>query len=201
MSKKMLALVFLSAFFANFMPHAFAADAPAISAAEDTSVYKIGVDDVLDINILRPEPLATTLTVSPDGTVTFPYIGNVAVKDRALSEAQEEIQTRLGKFIKDPVVSVSLKESRSRMFYVYGEVAKPGIYPIQQNLTAIRAISLAGGLTKYGSSSQVKILRQGKNGKGNELIKVDVRAVMNGDAKQDVKIEAGDVITVSEGIF
>ena len=123
------------------------------------------------------------------------------MKDRALSEVQEEVQTRLGKFLKDPVVSVSLKESRSRMFYVYGEVAKPGVYPIQQNLTAIRAISLAGGLTKYGSSSQVKILRQAKDGKAGELIKVNVGAVMNGDAKQDAKIEAGDVITVSEGIF
>ncbi len=169
-------------------------------AGADTG-YKVGVDDILDISILQPERLNTTLTVSPDGAITFPYIGNVVVKDKTLAWVQSTLQAGLGRFMQNPLVSVSLKESKSRMFYVYGEVNRPGYFPLQENLTVLRAISMAGGFTKYGSANKVYVLRKKSNGSGNEKIKVDIGGAMGGDSKKDIKLEPGDVITVSEGIF
>jgi len=178
-----------------------AAPLPAASVSAGTE-YCIGVDDVLEIAILQPDKMALTVTVSPDGSITFPYIGNVQVKGRALSSVQNEIQSRLAEgYLKYPVASVTLKESRSKKFFVYGEVARPGTYMLNENTTVLKAISIAGGLSKYGSASRVKILRPKKNESGYEAIKVNINAVMNGSSKDDILLRPEDMLVATEGIF
>jgi polysaccharide biosynthesis/export protein len=164
--------------------------------------YAVGVDDVLEISVLKPELLTQLVTVSPDGSIAFPYIGNVNVKGLSISQVQETIQSRLADgYMRYPVVSVALRESRSRKFSVYGEVLKPGSYPIEENMTVLRAISMAGGFTRFGSSSRVKVLRPKKTGPGYEAIKVNIKAVMDGNSDEDVLLKQGDIVTVSEGVF
>ncbi|MFA5339252.1 MAG: polysaccharide biosynthesis/export family protein [Candidatus Omnitrophota bacterium] len=163
--------------------------------------YKVGVDDILDINVLQPEQMALTVTVSPDGSITFPYIGRVEVKGKTPAEIQDEIQSRLADgYLKYPVVSVALKQSQSKKFYVYGEVLKPGTYLLEDNMTVLKAISSAGGFTRYGSSSRVKVLRPKVKGAGYDMIKVNMKLIMNGLAN-DVVLEPGDIVQVEEGVF
>lgn len=167
-----------------------------------SSDYAIGVDDVLDIRVLQPEQLSVTLSVAPDGTITFPYVGAVRMRGLSLSQAQEELQRALADgYMKYPIVSVSLRESRSRKFFVYGEVTRPGTYTMEGNVTVLKAISIAGGLTKYGSSSRVKILRPKAATTEYETLKVNVAAAMKGNINADVAIQPGDIIVVSEGLF
>lgn len=164
--------------------------------------YRIGVDDLLDISILQPERMSTTATVAIDGTISFPYIGNVLVKDMTLSQIQAKIQQELSNgYMKYPVVVVSLRESRSKKFFVYGEIIKPGQYLIEDNTTVLKAISLAGGFTKFGSSSRIKVLRENKDKPGYQSIAVNIKAITNGKAGADILIEPGDIVVVSEGIF
>ena len=103
--------------------------------------------------------------------------------------------------MKYPVVNVILKESRSRRFFVYGEVVRPGAYAIDQNTSVMRAISLAGGFTKFGSSSRVKVLRVRQDGNGYEPLKINIKDVMNGNPNADIKLNTGDIVVVSEGVF
>ncbi len=169
---------------------------------EEASEYLIGVSDILEITVLQPQQLRNIVTVAPDGRVTFPYIGSVPAKDRTLTEVQEDIQKRLADgYMKYPVVAVSLKESRSQKFFVYGEVMEPGAFPLEEDMTVLGAISMAGGLSEFGSSSRVKILRPKKNAPGYEVIKVNIKALMNGHPKADITVDPGDIIIVSEGIF
>jgi len=166
------------------------------------SEYTVGIDDVLEISILQPEKLITTVAVAPDGSISFPYIGNVQVEGMTLSQIQNEIQAKLAEgYMKYPVVSVFLRESRSRKFFVYGEVVRPGSYLIKEKVTVLKAISMAGGFTKFGSSSRVKVLRPKKDGPGYETIKVNIRAVMDGDSEADIILQPEDIVVVSEGIF
>ena len=181
--------------------------APAVTEAApeparaDTG-YLVGIDDILEIHVIRPETIELTVTVSPDGSVTFPYIGLVIAKDKTPTQLQDEITSRLASgYMKYPVVNVILKESRSRRFFVYGEVVHPGAYPIEQNTTILRAISMAGGFSKFGSSSRVKVLRARKNGPGYEPLKININDVMNGNSDADVSINSGDIVVVSEGVF
>ncbi len=178
--------------------------AEGIVKADDSTKmqYAVGIADILDINILQPEKLNTIAPVSLDGSINFPYIGNVQVKGMTLDEIKDTIQKRLSEgYIKYPVVSVSLRESRSRKFFVYGEVVKPGQYPIEENTTLLKAISMAGGFTKFGSSSSVKVLRPKKDNPGYQAIKVNVNAAMKGSSAADILIQPGDIIVISEGIF
>lgn len=171
-----------------------------LSAAQDT--YTVGVDDILEISVLQPDKIKQVVNVAPDGTITFPYIGSVMVKDLTISEIQGKIQDGLANgFMKYPVVVVSLQESRSRKFFVYGEVMKPGTYPLQENATVLRAISMAGGFTKFGSSSRVRVLRSRENEPGYEPIKIDIKKLMSGSPEDDILLKPGDMVVVSEGLF
>ncbi len=183
-------------------PEGEAAPEPCVTAPSDGDTYLVGIDDILEINVIRPEPLAISVTVSPDGSITFPYVGLVLVKDKTLTQLQNEITARLSEgYMKYPVVNVILKESRSRRFFVYGEVVNPGAYPIDQSTTVMRAISLAGGFTKFGSSSRVKVLRARKDNAGYEPIKIKIKDILNGNPNADIPIVSGDILVVSQGVF
>ncbi len=167
-----------------------------------SQVYTIGIGDILQIDIIQPDKMTSTVTVSPGGDISVPYIGTVYVKGMTIAGTQNLIQKKLAAgYLKYPVVTVSLTESRSRSFTISGEVIRPGNYAILENTTVLKAISIAGGFTKFGSSSRVKILRPRKDRPGYISIKVDLKSVLDGDASADIVIEPGDIIVISEGVF
>jgi protein involved in polysaccharide export with SLBB domain len=86
----------------------------------------------------------------------------------------------------------------SGKFYVSGEVMKPGVFFLEENITVLKAISMAGGFTKYGSTGGVKILRLKNNKSEYENIKVNTKAAMDGTAGADIQIEPGDNVVVTE---
>ncbi len=176
---------------------------PCFDPSDPSLGYTIGVDDVLEISVLKPEPpFVNIVTVTPDGTINFPYIGNVTVKGRSIPQVQEDITLRLGNgYMRYPIVAVALKESNSRKFYVYGEVVKPGSYSMEDNMTILRAVSMAGGFSKFGSSGGVKVLRPRREGVGYEAIKVNMKAIMEGSTSDDIILKQGDIVVVSEGVF
>ncbi|MBI4432533.1 MAG: polysaccharide export protein [Candidatus Omnitrophica bacterium] len=176
---------------------------PSLSwAAEETdSEYVVGVGDVLEISVLQPDQFITSVTVAPDGFISFPYLGDVKVRGLNLPDIQREIQRRLADgYVKYPVVAVYLKEARSKKYVVSGEVERPGSYPLEYGTTVLMAISIAGGFTKYGNANRVKVLRQKKEG-GYETLRVNLKKAMDGDSRQDPLLKPGDMIIVSEGIF
>lgn len=172
------------------------------SVAVAPASYTVGPMDVLGIEIIEPDKIATRATVSPDGSITAPYIGQVNVSGLTTNQIRQRIEQRLADgYLKFPSVMVSLLESHSRKFFVYGAVIRPGEYDLPENMTVLRAISMTGGFTKFGSSNRVKVLRALQDRNGYENIKININAVMNGDSQADLAIEKGDIIVVSEGIF
>ncbi|MBI2095947.1 MAG: polysaccharide export protein [Candidatus Omnitrophica bacterium] len=184
------------------LPLALPSPSHGASAGGPGSEYAVGVGDVLEISVLQPDQFITNVVVAPDGYITFPYLGNVKVKGMNLPDIKSEIERLLADgYIKYPLVTVYLKEARSKKYLVSGEVERPGSYPIEDNLTVLRAISIAGGFTKYGNAGRVKVLRPKEDGKGYELIKVNLKKVVNGDGQEDVFLKANDIIVASEGFF
>lgn len=180
-----------------------AVQAPVVTAPVIAGVsgdYSLGVEDVLDINILQPEKMAITVAVAPDGSVNVPYIGRVYVKGFSLADIQSEIQRRLSDgYMMYPVVSVTLRESRSRKFSIYGQISRPGSYPVTDDkLTVLGAISLAGGFTVPGSSGVVKVVRPKADGT-TEKIDVKINNVMS--SGKDQFVNPGDTLMVLEDKF
>ena len=89
--------------------------------------------------------------------------------------------------------------SSTKFFYISGEVKKPGSYPVHAGLTVLKAVSLAGGLTKFGSKGKIEILRQRSDG-GTDRIKVNLGDLERGK-NPDVPLEAEDIIKVGKRVF
>ncbi|RJO61674.1 hypothetical protein C4544_02120 [candidate division WS5 bacterium] len=90
---------------------------------------------------------------------------------------------------------------RNSTFLIYGEVNKVGEYVLQDDMTILKAITIAGGVTKWGAENKVKILRQKPNKSGIDIIKVNIKDVLDGDISKDIKLEEGDTVVVTAGIF
>jgi polysaccharide export outer membrane protein len=126
--------------------------------------YHIAPPDVLEITV-RPEPLIEReVAVRPDGRISFDLIGDVEARGRTIPELRTEIAARLKEYIVQPDVTVQLKSSASRTYFVFGEVARPGAYPIIGDVTAVHALGVAGGATRMASLDSSRLVRPSSEG-------------------------------------
>ena len=170
------------------------------AVAKNKELYKVGVGDVLRISVLGHEELTSVVTVNPDGTIMFPYAGIIQVKGYTLAEIKEKITSKLSPdYIKYPEVVIHLEETKSKKFYVYGEVKNPGVYNLTDKMTVLKAVSMAGGYTAYANTRKVKILRPREDKSGYKEININIEdMVKNPGSQQDVVIEDEDIIVVME---
>ncbi|MCM8775164.1 MAG: polysaccharide export protein [Candidatus Omnitrophica bacterium] len=172
-------------------------------AAEEQNIevqnYKIGVGDLLRIEVYDEADLTKEVRVLTDGYISFPLLGAIRAAGLTVSELERVISKRLGeKYLVNPQVTVFVKEF-SRVF-VFGEVANPGSFPIYGKLTVFEAITLAGGFTELANQSKVKVIRQ-RGGK-EVTYEMDIeRMAKKGDTSQDLELEANDRVIVPRSFF
>ena len=162
-------------------------------AADDTFVVLPG--DVLQISVWKEEGLDREVIVLPDGTVTFPLAGTIKVDGLTPVAVQDMVKDKLAKLIPDASVSVAVKAALGHSVNVIGQVAKPGEIVISHNLSAMQALSQAGGLTPYASESHIIILRR-EDGKETS-IDFPYDDISDGDdLDKDITLNPGDVVVV-----
>ena len=109
--------------------------------------YKIGSEDLLEITVFEEEKLNKTVRVSSQGNISLPLLGVLHVKGLTATEVEKEIRDLLAeKYLKDPQVSVFIKEYRSQRISVIGAVDKPGVYEVTGQKTILAMLAMAGGL-------------------------------------------------------
>ncbi len=162
--------------------------------------YHVGAADVLGITV-RPEPVITRqVTVRPDGSISFDWIGDVKVEGKTVSEVRDVVTARLGEYIKRPDVAVELQQSNSRRFSIFGEVNRPGSFPLVGRLTAAEALARAGTATFLAAANKSRLIREGSEGRRVYLIRYyDI--VERGDSTTDYELTAGDIIYVPPGVM
>ena len=100
-----------------------------------------------DVGFLNSGSQSPPILVQTDGTIFFPYVGHLKVSGHTINEIQNDITSRLIKYIRNPQVAVQISKYRNRNMYVLGEVRAPGMQPITDKpLTLMEAISAAGGI-------------------------------------------------------
>ena len=157
--------------------------------------YEIGPEDLLEIFVWKEKDLQREVLVRPDGWLTFPLVGNVSAKGKTAQQLQDEIATRLRKYIPDPNVSISVKKVAGYKIFIIGKVNKPGEFVVGRYIDVIQALTLAGGLTPFASESNIKILRK-ENDKETVLL-FDYSDVRKGkELQQNIMLKSGDVIIV-----
>ncbi len=158
--------------------------------------YVIGVADVVRITVWKEEGLSTDAIVRPDGTITMPLVGEIRAAGRTAADVQKDATPRLGAFVKDAVVTVSVVEVNSYQFTVDGSVEHPGLFSSRSYLTVSQALALAGGPTRYASTGDIVIVRTARDGV-KQRIPIDYDAIISGESpQQDIVILAGDAVRV-----
>ncbi|WP_299766841.1 polysaccharide biosynthesis/export family protein [Ramlibacter sp.] len=157
--------------------------------------YRVGANDLLEIEVLNLENGKRTVRVNAAGFVTLPLIGPVTV----IGLTQQQVEAHVGslygqKYLQDPQVSVFIREFTTQRITIDGAVSKPGIYPIVGQMTLLRALALAGGFGQIANSTEVKIFRQGDKGE-RQVATFDIERIRAG-THEDPAIRGDDVIVV-----
>ena len=201
---------FAAGLLAAFALSACAVSAPPPAAYDEVPVsgaveaYRIGVDDLVTVNVWRNEDLSVTVPVRPDGRISVPLVGDVEAAGKTPDEVGADIEKSLATYVRDPKVAVILSELRSHEYLsrvrVTGAVKNPISIPYRQGMTVIDAVLAAGGVTEFASADRTVLYR--RDASATESMPVRLGALLNrGDLSTNYAVRPGDVITVPERTF
>jgi len=183
-----------------------AASAPQASAAAQTadkltsvakpgnSAYKIGPLDVLDVSVFKVPDLTKSMQVSEEGTINYPLVGDIPAAGKTAHELEHDLTQKLGaKFLKNPQVTVFVKEYNSQRVTVTGSVKNTGVYAIKGSTTMMQVLAMAGDIDNNLASGEVVVFRtiDGRR----SAARFDFDSIRSGKT-EDPQMAPGDVIVV-----
>ncbi len=188
-------IFFFSVVFAVFLVAFQPAILPAGQSAETEKDYLIGIGDVLEVQVWHEPDLSRTLTVRLDGKISLPLAGDVEAVGQSTSDLDQFLEKHFADLVTEPSVSVILLESRSRRYYVIGQIGQPGEFPIDFPLTILQAVARSGGFLEWAKKDEIKVIRR-INGR-DEFLSFNYETFVSGkNLKQNVLIAPGDTIIV-----
>lgn len=172
-----------------------AADQLTSVAKPGNAAYKIGPLDVLDISVFKVPDLNKTVQVSEEGTISYPLLGEVSAAGKTARELEQDLTKKLGaKYIRDPQVTVMMKEYNSQRVTISGSVKTSGVYSIKGNTSLMQIIAMAGDIDTTTDSGDIVLFRTIDGQRS--AAKFDVDAIKSGKA-EDPQVQPGDVIVVN----
>ncbi|HNI60932.1 MAG TPA: polysaccharide biosynthesis/export family protein [Pseudomonadota bacterium] len=174
---------------------------PAVIVREATPPPQVdmslGQDDVFEVRVYGEAELTGTYRVSADGTIDFPLIGRLAVRGQTTAQVSDALTDKLRAYLKQPQVTVFLKEVHSKKVVLIGQVRSPGTINFVEGMTLEQAISMVGGLTPMAARDRVRVTRV-LGGKAETLV-VNFKAIAEGS--QTFFLQPGDTVSVDERLF
>jgi polysaccharide export outer membrane protein len=157
--------------------------------------YVIGADDALKIVFWREDALSGDVVVRPDGKISLALLNDVQAAGLTPNQLRESLVQIASRYVTDPSVTVIVKQINSRKVFVTGQVNKPGPFVLNDNMTILQMLALAGGLQEWADADHILIMRteagQTKSFKFNYK---DVRKGKN--LQQNILLKPGDTIVV-----
>src|SRR5262249_2991366 len=156
--------------------------------------YRLGPDDQLSVRVFgQPDYSLEKVKISPVGRIYHPLLGDVEVAGLTVDRLTEKLTVDLSQYIIDPKVSISLIEGNSAKIGVLGDVVHPGIVVMTRPMTVLDALSASGGVSDFGSKTNVTILRQ-TGYERSQMLKVNVKKILEGkaDTEENLRLQAGD---------
>ena len=166
-------------------------------AAADS--YKLNPGDQVEISVWNEDNLQKTITVLPDGMISFPLVGHLQAAGKSAAEIETTIAAKLDTYIADPEVNVTVTSTRGNVIFVVGKVLKPGPIVMIQSTTVMQALAMAGGLNEFASANSIKIIRRSglEEGSKETLLKIRYSDLEKGnDLASNHILNYGDVIVV-----
>lgn len=163
-----------------------AADRPAL----------IGPLDTIQVDVFNVPELTREIQVDASGRIAMPLVGTIDARGRTAGELATAVEEALrGRYVRNPEVTVNIRSSVSQVVTIDGQVVEPGLYPVTNQMTLLRAIASAKGLTEFARQEDVVILRTVEGRKMAGLYNIE--AIRRG-AYDDPAIFANDVVVVGD---
>jgi len=158
--------------------------------------YRIGINDELEIKFFDNEKFNEKVIVRPDGRISLQRIDEIYVNGMTPSALDKLITQTYAEIIKEPDITVFVRNCSRSQIYLMGEVNTPGAYPLQNGLTLIQALSLARWETGDANLKSVVLLRR-TNEKTMTAQIVNIKKLIHtGPQREDIVLQADDVIYV-----
>ncbi len=158
--------------------------------------YLLRVGDIVDISFRFTPEFDQTVTVQPDGFISLRDLPDVHVAGKSTPELAEILRKNYSRILRDPILTVVLKEFEKPYFIANGELGRPGKYDLQGDTTVLEAIGIAGGFNEKSKHSQVLLFRRTSD-QWMAVKKLDMKAMINsGDLSEDLHLRPGDMIYV-----
>lgn len=172
---------------------------PAPERSDLTSLDRpslIGPLDTIQVEVFNVPELGREIQVDTSGRISMPLVGTIDAGGKTAGELAEAIKGSLqGRFVRNPEVTVNIKSSVSQVVSIDGQVVEPGLYPVTNQMTLLRAVASAKGLTEFAREDDVVILRTVDGRKMAGLYNID--AIRRG-TYDDPPIYANDVVVVGD---
>lgn len=169
--------------------------APVADAVPPPADYVIGPDDVLGIVFWELPNHGGDVIVRPDGKITLPLLNDVQAAGLTPEQLREAIAKASVEFIRDPTVSVVVKQINSRKVFVTGQVNKPGTYPLTSPTTVLQVLALAGGVGDFAKKDKIVVMRT-EDGRTRSF-KFNYKDVIEGKKlEQNIVLKPGDTVVV-----
>jgi polysaccharide biosynthesis/export protein len=172
-----------------------------LSAAPKLKAYRINPGDELEIYVWGEERLQRAVKVLPDGTFSFPLVGQIDALNKLPADIEEVISRGLRSQYREavPQVTVSVRAPSGLQFSVAGKVKTPGAFNAGRYVNVLEALTMAGGPAEFADVGNVAILR--KSGDGLVVLKVRLSDIMKGSpSSRDLaglpQLESGDTVIV-----
>lgn len=167
--------------------------------------YVIGPLDQLQIFVWRNPELTADVQVRPDGRITVPLVTDMPAVGKTPTMLADDLKLALGEYIKDPIVSVIVKNfagTFSQQVRVVGATEKPASIPYRANMTLLDAMIAVGGLNEFAAGNRARLVRFDKaTGQQKEFAVKLGSLLKNGDSRANVRLEPGDVIIIPQSMF
>jgi polysaccharide export outer membrane protein len=174
-------------------------ETPDVVVHKYTPASTLGPGDVFEVKVYDEKELSGIYRVSSAGSISFPLIGKVQLEGMTSTDAADLIQGRLGeKYLRNPQVSIFIKEYNSKKISVFGQVNKPGTFKYEDKMSVTQAVSMAGGFTKMAAKDDTNITRI-EDGEEKKY-PVPVESIAQGQAK-NFYLQPGDIVYVPESIW
>jgi len=165
------------------------------AASSLPSKFVIGIGDVLSVTFWREQNLSGDVVVRPDGMISLPLLNDVPAAGNTPEQLARSLAAAAVKFVDDPDVAVIVKEVHSRKVYLIGQVATPGMKPLDGDMNVLQLIAVGGGLLEYADKKDIVIIRTAN--RQEMRFKFNYEEVLKGkNRKQNILLQPGDTVVV-----
>jgi polysaccharide export outer membrane protein len=155
--------------------------------------YVLGPGDTLEIVIYGEPDLSRTVTIKPDGAISMPLLGEVKAAGKTTVQLAADLVRAYSRYLKQPSISVTVRELRIDRIYILGQVSRPGEYQLRPGAGIMELLASAGGPTTRADLAKVVVMR-GRT----EATQLNLLEAFATNKNPEFKLVAGDVLFIPE---